>query len=60
LKREPDGEHDGDGKQPLCEPCDDICFIDDVHDVLRVAFGSDEGQIAPRSDLEQTQCLTAD
>jgi hypothetical protein len=32
LKPQPDGEHDGYGKQPLRDSCDDIDFI---HDVLR-------------------------
>jgi hypothetical protein len=32
LKPQPDDEHDGYGKKPLRDPCDDIDF---VHDVLR-------------------------
>ncbi|MGC2031957.1 MAG: aminopeptidase [Steroidobacteraceae bacterium] len=35
LERQADGEHDGDGKQPLCEPFNEI---DLVHDVLRIAL----------------------
>jgi len=54
LKRKPDGEHDGDGKQPLCEPFK----IDLVHDVLRIAFAPEDGHIAAWTNPQQTQCLT--
>ena len=32
LKHEPDGEHDGDGKQAVRGPCDELCVI---HNVLQ-------------------------
>ena len=57
LERKADGEHDGDGKQPLCEPFNEI---DLVHDVLRIAFVPGDGQIAPCFHPQQTQSLTAD
>ena len=55
LKQQPDCGHDGYGEKPLRDSCDDIDF---VHDVLRSVGGSDEEHIAPRADLQQTQCLT--
>jgi predicted aminopeptidase len=57
LERQADGEHDGDGKQPLCEPFNEI---DLVHDVLRIAFVSGDEHIAPCAYPQQTQSLTAD
>jgi hypothetical protein len=57
LERKADGEHDGDGEQPLCEPFNEI---DLVHDVLRIAFVPGDGQIAPCFHPQQTQSLTAD
>jgi predicted aminopeptidase len=57
LERQADGEHDGDRKQPLCEPFNEI---DLVHDVLRIAFVPGDGHIAPCADPQQTQSLTAD
>jgi hypothetical protein len=57
LNRKPDGEHYGDGKQPLCEPFNEI---DLVHDVLRIAFALEDGHIAAWTNPQQTQCLTVD
>jgi predicted aminopeptidase len=57
LERKADGEHDGDGKQPLREPFNEI---DLVHDVLRIAFVCGDGHIAPWAHPQQTQSLTAD
>jgi len=57
LERKADGEHDGDGKQPLCEPCNEI---DLVHDVLRIAFVPGDEHIAPCEHPQQTPSLTAD
>jgi predicted aminopeptidase len=57
FERETDGEHDGDGKQTLCEPCKQI---DLVHDVLRIAFVSGDEHIAPCVHPQQTHSLTAD
>jgi predicted aminopeptidase len=56
LERKADGEHDGDGKQPLCEPFNEI---DLVHDVLRIAFVPGDGHIASCAYPQQTQSLTA-
>jgi hypothetical protein len=55
LHHEPDGEHDGYGKKPLCEPCGELEL---VHDVLLSALGPDSKHIAPRTDPQQMQCLT--
>ena len=57
FERKADGEHDGDGKQPLCEPCNEI---DLVHDVLRIAFVPGDEHIAPCEHPQQTPSLTAD
>ena len=57
LERQADGEHDGDGKQPLCEPFNEI---DLVHDVLRIAFVPGDEHIAPCEHPQQTPSLTAD
>ncbi|MHB8478597.1 MAG: aminopeptidase [Steroidobacteraceae bacterium] len=57
LERQADGEHDGDGKQPLCEPFNDI---DLIHDLLRIAFVPGDGHIAPCAHPQQTQSLTVD
>ena len=57
FERKADGEHDGDGKQPLCEPFNEI---DLVHDVLRIAFVPGDEHIAPCEHPQQTPSLTAD
>jgi predicted aminopeptidase len=57
FERKADGEHDGDGKQPLCEPCNEI---DLVHDVLRIAVVPGDEHIAPCEHPQQTPSLTAD
>jgi len=57
FERQADGEHDGDGKQPLCEPFNEI---DLVHDVLRIAFVPGDEHIAPCEHPQQTPSLTAD
>ena len=57
LERKADGEHDGDGKQPLCEPFNET---DLVHDVLRIAFVPGDEHIAPCEHPQQTLSLTAD
>lgn len=57
LERKADGEHDGDGKQPLCEPFNEI---DLVHDVLRIAFVPGDEHLAPCEHPQQTLSLTAD
>ena len=57
LERQADGEHDGDGKQPLCEPFNEI---DLVHDVLQIAFVPGDEHIAPCEHPQQTPSLTAD
>ena len=57
FERKADGEHDGDCKQPLCEPFNEI---DLVHDVLRIAFVPGDEHIAPCEHPQQTPSLTAD
>ncbi len=57
FERQADGEHNGDGKQTLCEPFNEI---DLIHDVLRIAFVPGDGHIAPCAHPQQTQSLTAD
>ena len=56
MKHQPDEEHYGDRKKPLCEPCGEIDF---VHDVLRWLTDSDKEYIAPCANPEQMQWLTA-
>jgi len=48
-----------DGQQPLCEALQTTAFIDSS-DVLRRLWFRTRDRFAPRSDLEHTQCLTAD
>jgi predicted aminopeptidase len=57
FERKADGEHDGDCKQPLCEPFNEI---DLVHDVLRIAFVPGDEHIAPCEHPQQPPSLTAD